>query len=248
MLRIELKNGESFNTTQMRNYLLTDEYFILSEEMKQFNFNGKARLLKKIEDVFGEKGILILFVFSYEYNSFDFDEFINSNNLYNGDTSKILKGKGIKIKDLIRKSLFKIKYFFEDLLRYISYPIRELIHIKKYLCSIHTSYFFDFEFLPMIYKNLDYYKKIIEKRYVIVGWIERNLKEVDEVKDFCLAYQSVYSLTDEVRQMFGILEESYGKHYTDYSKQLILKKCDELDKDIEEKSKKLVRVVMESQI
>jgi hypothetical protein len=100
----------------------------------------------------------------------------------------------------------------------------------------------------MIYKNLDYYKKIIEKRYVIVGWIERNLKEVDEVKDFCLAYQSVYSLTDEVRQMFGILEESYGKHYTDYSKQLILKKCDELDKDIEEKSKKLVRVVMESQI
>jgi hypothetical protein len=34
MLRIELKNGESFNTTQMRNYLLTDEYFILSEEMK----------------------------------------------------------------------------------------------------------------------------------------------------------------------------------------------------------------------
>ena len=98
----------------------------------------------------------------------------------------------------------------------------------------------------MIYYNLEYYEKIIRKRYVIEGWLEKNLEDVQRIKKYCLACQEISGITIEIRDMFNFL--NYSDYVTDYTKNLILKSCDEIDKELDEKLKDIMKVVMVSQI
>jgi hypothetical protein len=240
---IEFKDGKKFNVDDMKNYILTESDFYFNYTIKHFPFKDKARLLKTIEDVFGEKGVLLIFINSYDFDndSFDFDKW-NKNMVKT--TLNISKFKQMiwEINDVLRK----IKWGIYDIYRFISYPIRELHHLKKYRCSMHTSYFFDSEILPMIYYNLEYYEKIIRKRYVIEGWLEKNLEDVQRIKKYCLACQEISGITMDIRALFNFLD--YSDYVTFYTKNLILKSCDEIDKDLDEKLKEIMKVVMVSQI
>ena len=148
---IKFKDGREFNIEEMKEYLLNENYCgyftSLYHIEKEFGYI-KQTVLKKVENTFGEKGIILLFIHGYDVknNNFgiaDYEDFMES--------LEVLDIK-ITFMDKINDFFFEFKYVLKDIFNFITRPIQEYFHRKKYLVSKHISYWFDSYFLKIVEK------------------------------------------------------------------------------------------------